>query len=324
MEYSQRLNRALPFCRGVLLVAAGLCLMVAGGRSGFGIEEASGQEWISDPYACPPPSGGWMGERLTGPPSVLNLTGLRPEFMPLEILYPSYLAGPREPRLGMQLTGEQDDGTLWDATIGGRFGWFRNVSYGGHRIWQVDVEGAALLRLDPETQVDLRSVDFRFGIPLTLAWGANRFKFGYEHLSSHLGDEFLIKNPTVTRDNYVREAIVAGYARYLTEKTRVYGEASWAFSRDVADPWHFQVGFEWAPTRPTGVLGHPYFAIHSLLREEVNYSGSTTGQVGWAWRDGHGARLIRTGLFYQTGKSPQGSFSEESETQVGAGLWYDF
>lgn len=247
----------------------------------------------------------------------------QPEFLPLEILYPSYLAGPKEPRIGTQIFNERDDGALWDTTLGGRFGWLRGSDSLG-RLWQVDVEGAAILRLDPNEEIDLRSVDFRAGIPLTMAWGPNRWKFAYYHLSAHIGDEFLIKNPTFDRLNYVRDALVLGYSRYFGKRVRVYGEASWAFYHEISEPWQFQFGYEYAPTRPTGIFGAPFFAINAQLREEVNYSGTTTLHAGWAWREPRAGRLLRTGFFLQTGKSHQYEFFDESETQIGAGVWYDF
>lgn len=281
-----------------------------------GQDLAAGQLWPTD----------WVtsGLSTSTPPLEFGGGGARAEFLPLETLYPAYLAGPKESRLGTQIFGQSGDGALWDTTLGGRFGWFRTVSYDGQRVWQVDVEGAAILRLDPEENIDLASVDYRAGIPLTMAWGPHRFKFAYEHISAHLGDEFMIKNPLVPRLNYVRDALVFGYSRYLTERLRVYGEASWAFYHDVADPWMFQVGLESAPTRPTGIVGSPFFAINAMLREEVDFGGTTTVHAGWAWREGRAGRLLRTGFFFQTGKSHQFEFHDQSETQIGAGIWYDF
>lgn len=246
------------------------------------------------------------------------------QFLPPETIYPAYLAGPTEPRLGTQYFSEADDGPLWDSTLGGRVGLFRWSGFNGMARWQLDVEGAAILRLDPEENIDLRSVDYRAGVPLTMAWGVHRFKFGYYHLSAHIGDEFLIKNPTFERLNYVRDALVFGYSRYLSERLRVYGEASWAFYREVSDPWQFQIGMEYAPTRPTGILGEPFFAINGQLREEVDFGGTVTMHTGWAWREGRVGRLLRTGLFFQAGKSHQAEFFDESERQIGVGLWYDF
>lgn len=246
------------------------------------------------------------------------------QFLPLEVLYPAYLAGPQETRLGTQLFSEDDHGPLWDTTLGGRLGLLRGASLDYARHWQLDVEGAAILRLDPDEDMDLQSVDFRAGVPLTFLWGPHRLRIAYYHLSAHLGDEFILKNPTFERLNYTRDALSLGYSRYLTERMRVYGEASWGFYTEVAEPWQLQFGIERAPTRPTTALGEPFFAINGLLREEVDFGGTATLHVGWAWRDARVGRLLRTGLFVQAGKTHHMSFHDESERQIGVGLWYDF
>lgn len=267
-----------------------------------------------------------IGYESSFDPLALHMAHPRPsfEFLPQEILFPAYLAGPKESRLGTQIVGVQEDGALWDSTVGGRFGWFRKTSHDGSRVWQVDVEGAAILRLDPEENIDLHTSDFRAGVPLAMASGPHRFKFAYEHISAHIGDEYLLKNPSFQRLNYARDSLVFGYARHLSERTRVYGEASWAFYHDVSDPWQFQFGWEYAPTRATSILGEPFVAINALLREEVDFGGTTTLHAGWAWREPQAGRLLRTGFFLQTGKTHHYEFFDQSETQIGAGVWYDF
>lgn len=265
-----------------------------------------------------------MGYGGASPWLAAPLAPTGPRYLPVEMLYPAYLAGPQETRLGTQLFNEDDHGTLWDTTLGGRLGLFRGASLDHTKHWQLEVEGAAILRLDPNEDFDLQSVDFRAGLPLSFLWGPHRLKLAYYHLSAHLGDEFLLKNPDFDRVNYTRDALAVGYSRYFTERLRLYGEASWAFYAEVAEPWQFQFGMERAPTRPTGILGEPFFAINWLLREEVDFGGTTTLHAGWAWRDGGIGRLLRTGLFVQAGKTHQSSFHDESERQVGVGLWYDF
>jgi hypothetical protein len=170
---------------------------------------------------------------------------------------------------------------------------------------------------------DVRSVDFRAGVPITYGVGRHRVKFGYYHLSSHVGDEYLIKNPGFIRSNYSRDALVLGYSYYVTERVRVYAEADWAFYLDVCDPWAFQFGADYAPCGATGLRGAPFCAMNVHLRQEVNYSGGLSLEAGWAWR-GTDSNMLRTGLFYYNGESNQFSFFDEHEEQIGWGLWYDF
>ena len=72
------------------------------------------------------------------------------QFAPNGLLYPSYLAGQKESRMGTQAVYVRDYGWEWDSTLGGRAGLFR---YGSDdpvhpEGWQLDVEGAAFPRLD--------------------------------------------------------------------------------------------------------------------------------------------------------------------------------
>lgn len=245
--------------------------------------------------------------------------------LPERIIYRSYLAGLKEPRLGTQTFNRNGDGTLWDSTLGGRFGLLRIGPRHQPLGFQIDIEGAAHVRLDPNEEVDVRSADFRAGVPFTYGWGNQQVKFAYYHISSHVGDEFLIKNPGFNRLNYARDVLVLGYSIYPTERLRLYGEAGWAFWSDVSGLWELQFGLEYAPARPTGLRGAPFFAVNAHLRQEVNYGGALSAQLGWAWRaDGPSGRLFRMGLHYYNGESPQFSFFDDFEHQLGVGVWQDF
>ncbi|MFA8018614.1 DUF1207 domain-containing protein [Bremerella cremea] len=249
--------------------------------------------------------------------------------LPKGMVYKSYLAGPKESRLAAHLMKITDDNWMLDGTLGGRFGVMR---YGRDSTFlsdgiQWDVEGAAQVRLDIPEDVDVRSVDFRAGTQLTWSYASNprhRSRFGYYHLSSHLGDEFLLKNPTYPRLNYAHDVIIFGHSYYFTSRLRVYGEVGWAFYNLESDPWEFQFGIEWAPNEKTGFWGEPFLAIGTHLREEVNYGGSFVVQTGWAWVGDIPGRTLRIGLHYHNGDSTQNSFYDNWEQQIGFGIWYDF
>jgi hypothetical protein len=248
------------------------------------------------------------------------------QLLPSGIIYQGYLADTKESRIGTQVFSDNGERTLWDTNLGGRAGIFRlgTVEAAWPQGWQLDLEGSGQVRLDPGEERDLQSSDFRFGIPLTFGYGRQRLKFGYYHLSSHMGDEFLVKNPDVDRVNYVRDVLVLGYAYYWTDNLRLYAETGWAFYTDISEPWEFRFGLEYAPARPTGLRGAPFFAAHGHLQQELDFGGSLTVQAGWAWRGSRTSHLFRTGFHYYNGASNQYSFYNEFEQQIGAGVWYDF
>ncbi|NQT14088.1 MAG: DUF1207 domain-containing protein [Planctomycetes bacterium] len=188
----------------------------------------------------------------------------------------------------------------------------------------MDIEGAAFPRLSLGDTRDLASVDFRFGVPLTLRRGRWETKFGYYHLSSHLGDEYMVAELTFNRINFCRDVIVFGAALRPSTNLRLYAETGWAFVTDGgSEPWEFQFGIDYSPLTPSRVFGAPFFAFNTRLREEVDFGGNITVQAGLQWR-GETGRLLRTGVHYFNGKSDQYQFFNEHEEQIGFGMWYDF
>lgn len=250
--------------------------------------------------------------------------------LPGSLIYKSYLAGIREPRLGTTFSsgrsGIHGNDWLQEGFLGGRVGIFRYGTPDSFmpQGWQVDAEGMASVRLNYSDELDVQATDYRAGLPITYGCGNYQLKFAYYHISSHLGDEFLLKNPTFDRLNFLRDVLVFGYAYNFNPSLRGYGEFGWAFNTEVSRPIEFQFGLDWAPGFPTGPRGGPFAAVNAHLRQELNYGGNFVFQVGWAWRSNEGARLIRTGFQYLTGGSGQYSFYQYFEEQFGWGLWYDF
>jgi len=265
----------------------------------------------------------WLDYSQAGP--LAPNTDWQWQVLPDGILYRAYLANPKESRLGTQMFNMKGDGAFWDSTLGGRVGLLRygTTDPSWPQGWQLDAEGSAQVRLDPDENMDQRSVDFRAGAPLTYGYGRHRLKFGYYHLSSHMGDEFLAAHPTFSHVNFTREVLTFGYAYFVTENLRLYGEMGWAFHSDVSENWEFQFGLDYAPARATGIRGAPFFAVNGSIREELNYSGNFVLQAGWAWR-GQSSHLLRTGFHYYNGLSDPYSFYRNFEQQIGGGLWYDF
>ncbi len=254
------------------------------------------------------------------------------QHMPDGLLYSSYLAGPRESRMGTAwlsaANGAATGGDAgWDITLGGRVGILRwgTTDPQWPEGWQLDIEGAAFPRLNLDEAADVDATDFRFGIPLTWRQGPWQTKLAYYHLSSHVGDEFIERNPTFQRTNFSRNAFVLGTGFFVTPDFRLYAEADYGFSTDGgAEPWWFQFGFDYAPAFPTGFRGAPFIAANALLREEVDFGGTFTLMAGWAWRADKSGHLCRAGLQYSDGHTSQLEFQRNSEQLIGFGVWYDY
>lgn len=247
---------------------------------------------------------------------------------PSGLIYRSYLAGPLEPRTSITPFFSENH-SYWDATVGGRGGVLRYGDFDPLHPhgWQLDVYGAAIVRLDPENRQDLYGSDYVFGFPITYGVENWQFKFGYTHLSSHLGDEYAIRYPGTLDDrvNYVRDGIVFGSSWYPVPECRVYGELDWAIINvsGGAEPVAFQFGTELSRPGPTGLHGSPFFALNGRSRQELDFGGDVTAQTGWLWR-GITGKTFRLGGHYYNGHSSQAQFYRTSEQQIGLGLWYDF
>jgi hypothetical protein len=244
-------------------------------------------------------------------------------WLPDGLVYSPPMADPKASRLGIRVFHERDDGWLYDAALGAttgilRFGSADPQSPDG---FQLDLEGSAQLRLDIPEELDVRSADFRVGVPLSYGVGRWRSRVGYYHISSHLGDEFLLKNPGFRRLNFVRDVLYVNQSVYPMENWRLYADVGWAFYSDIANEWEFQFGTEWI-ARHAWFGAYPFWAVNGKVREELDYGGDFNAQFGWLWKADNGRRL-RLGFHYFNGHSNQWSFYRQHEEQLGFGLWLD-
>jgi hypothetical protein len=237
------------------------------------------------------------------------------------------MAGIKESRLGTATLHQSGGDTFQESILGGRVAIVRFGSPTAIRPegWELGFEGAAFLRQNWTEELDVDAVDFRYGVPLTWRRGPWAAKFAFYHLSSHAGDEFLIRNPDFRRRNYVRDAILLGVSYDLTPDWRVYGEVGYAVHTDGgAEPWELQFGAEYSPVVRNGLRGSPFFAINGHLREEFDFGGGLNVIFGWQWRSRDNDRVFRIGAQYYNGKSLQFEFFDRHEQLIGGGLWYDF
>ena len=249
------------------------------------------------------------------------------QLLPDGLMYKSYLAGDKEPRLSNSFLHESGGQTLWDTALGWRVGLIR---FGTSRAiqpegFQLDVEGGTFLRVLPGNGNDVQSMDFRAGLPLTWREGPFQAKVGAYHIESHVGDDFLAKNPGFIANGYSRTAFVAGVGYFVFDSLRIYSELGWSFARSGGDrPWEWQSGFEWCSPDATGLRGAPYFAANVHLREATHGSGSVNVMAGWQWRRTQSDHLFRVGLQYFNGKNNQYSFLQDNQQLIGFGVRYDY
>jgi hypothetical protein len=128
----------------------------------------------------------------------------------------------------------------------------------------------------------------------------------------------------VSRINFSRDVLVVGMSYYPLPVWRLYGETGYAVANDGgSEPWELQFGVEFAPACADSHVGAPVMAVGAHLHEEVDFGGQFTAMAGWQWQ-GISGHTFRTGVHYLNGKSSQFQFFDQSEEQLGWGVWYDF
>lgn len=299
----------------------------------------AGQAWITpppnqslfpSPGMMPNPGMNYADPGWGGPPVIVP--GVSDAWcwqaLPDGLIYRSYWAGVHEPRLGVVAQSVKGGDAFIDGTLGARVGLLRYGTVGPNfpQGFELDVEAAALVRLTLDEMRDFETADYRVGVPLTYGVDSWQYKLAVYHLSSHLGDEYAINHPGSLDDriNYVRDEVVLGASYYPELWCRLYAEIGYAFNSDGgAEPWEVQFGTELSRPGPTGNAGTPFAAFNGHLREEVDWGGDLSAQLGWLWRNNSG-QVFRAGLHYFNGKSSQFQTFNQFEQQIGVGLWYDF
>ena len=251
------------------------------------------------------------------------------QVLPRGLMYKSYIAGEKEPRMQfVQVRDTRNNQRYWDAVLGGRVGLLRNGTYDSvnPQGFQLDIEGAVFARVLPDQpSAMLAGADFRAGLLGTNRIDGTAYKYGYYHISSHIGDEFLIANPTFNRINYVRDSVIAGITQDLAYSTQIYGEIAYALgAQGGAKPLEFQFGAQYLPVARTNLRGAPYLAANYHIREEFGARGGFNTVTGWGWQGPETRHCVRMGFQYYNGPSLQYQFFDRIENLYGAGIWYDY
>jgi hypothetical protein len=245
---------------------------------------------------------------------------------PNTLLWEPVYASKREPRMmvgGTNFQNYVNDRTL-ETSIGTTLGLWRITPPGHDWAFQFDLFGVVHSRLSPQ---DLMAADYRFGVPITFRWAELHGKIGYEHTSTHLGDEYQRNTGQLPR-NFSKDEAVFGLGHYLLERSlRIYGQVSYAFFQDLPDDpnrFRFDTGFQYV-VPGWGAAGSPFVAAHADFQGALGFNANVNLQAGWLWRNPT-QRLSNARVFfeYYRGRSPYGQFSSDREDFYGVGAACDF
>lgn len=252
------------------------------------------------------------------------------------------VADPKSPHSFVSILQERSDtgnvqvsANLASVGIGDMFGLGR---WSGKRPGdgvQLSLSAAVFAQFDlGAPSFDLLNADYVIGLPLTIRRGRGSLRLRVYHQSSHLGDEYLLREPPSRRDreNLSFESlettlsIDAGPLRLYGGGERLLNREPAALAGTIA-----HAGFEFRPVGwalPLGHLGGFRFLAATDVKtsKEHAWKPSVSARAGLEYDRASGTELSgrRWGLFaeYYQGPSPYGQFFRERVRYSGVGVHF--
>ena len=205
----------------------------------------------------------------------------------------------------------------------------------GKGALQIDLEGALWVTFDPlHDSSPLINADYYGGLVLTYGYKDWSFRLRGFHISSHIGDEFLLDHPDFDRRNASAEYVDL-YASYdLTDEIRLYGGAGWVVAQDDefhVSPFYAGAGVE---VRMHGlgftnwcnqVYGEPIMAMHFRYSKDFKKHVDSTYILGYEWGKICGlARKVRLYMEYHDGYSLEGQFAKRPTNYFSIRISYGY
>lgn len=253
-------------------------------------------------------------------------------WFPASNFYPRYIADPLRPQNALTIQWLSD--TEVPETGAFRFGLRLGGSFGIRRWhpegkpdkgWQLSFEGGFAGQFDITQSWDNTAWDGFYGLYMSrMITPELGFRFGSQHNSSHIGDEY---SERVGRDRirYTREEAVIGVAWTFRPKTTFYSELGWGNGIRGSMTFRLETGVQFVSEQRYWKNRASHFAaVDFRTYEETDWSSRLTIQAGfWIPVSERGA-VHRLAVEYGTGRSVMGQFLWEYETYFAIGWYYDF
>lgn len=238
-----------------------------------------------------------------------------------------------------------------DIALGDDFAIYRWLDVFWHGDLQIGIEAGiwSVFNMDPSPNIgggtELVNTDFYCGIPLTYARDKWSFRFRAYHISSHLGDEFLVNNPGFVQvngpdkdnPNKVRvnpsiEAIDFAASYQASEALRVYAFPGAIVHSDPTFPWKpmyieygTEIRFLGTKFYKQKLYGTVYIGLHWRNYQELNWNFDGTYRIGYEFSKLQGiGRKFRLYIEYHHGYSLEGQFSKDRTQYMQYNFSYGF
>lgn len=178
----------------------------------------------------------------------------------------------------------------------------------------------------------LVNTDFFVAAMVTYAYDCLSYRFRWWHMSSHLGDEFILSNPGYPRFNVSDEGIDLFASVQINPAIRLYGGIGYIYSRDSEFPEHPLYLEAGAEIRVFGgrsyydrVYIQPFLAMHFRTWEEHDYDIDQTYALGVEWSQIQGVgRMFRLFFEFHDGYSKEGQFVRNRSNYSAVKVTYGF
>jgi hypothetical protein len=265
-------------------------------------------------------------------------------FPQMTVLFQPFLADPRQ--VGYTIGYRAGDHVIGVKTIGIALGddfpIYRWLNVFGYGDLQVGIEAGiwSVFNLSPHPNIaggtELVNTDFYCGLPLTFAFDQWSFRWRLYHISSHLGDEYIINHinmPGFERLNPSIEATDFAVSYQLTEAIRLYVEPGVIVHSDQSfpekPPFYIQYGTE---ARFLGskflkqrLFGTCFLAIHIRNMQYLHWNFDGTYRIGYEFSKLAGVgRKFRFYAGFHNGYSLEGQFQKERTHYFEFNLSYGF
>ncbi len=260
------------------------------------------------------------------------------------VLFQPLVADPRQPTYSVAL--RLDDHVIGNVvaavSLGDEFPIFRwKDIFCWHGDLQIGIDAGVwavfnysdLPHRDHES-CELVNADYYVGIPLTYAFDRWSFRTRVYHISSHLGDEFLVNNPKYIRcrKNPSMEALDFFASYQFSPHFRFYAGAGWVFHSDPSfhiKPFYVEYGAE---VRLFGqklyyhrLYGTPFFAVDIQNWQQQHWNLNVTYKLGYELSKLQGiGRKMRVYVDYHQGYSFEGQFFNEKTHYTEFGFSWGF
>lgn len=264
-------------------------------------------------------------------PATLKKTG----FLPPGALFDPLLADPRWPHFFasyQRYLTHRDFTDVANVGFGETIALYRgNGPFGGQ--WETGVQAGvfAIFDLDAASK-DLLNADYFVGLFGDYRLGGVQAMGRVFHRSSHLGDEFLLRNSSIDRVNLSYEAVDVKLSSHVLDglvdprfgrAVRVYAGAGYLFDQDPSNvkPWWTQAGLEIQSPWTLWRTVRPVMAADLQNYQQNRWNADVSVRAGLAFES---LEVLDRKLYllfeYFNGHSPNGQFYRNRIEYVGAGF----